>query len=250
MTTDMKRATGIGGIFFKSTNVAAARDWYRDDLGFKMEDWGGAAFVWADIDQSNKQVCYTSWSLFKDDSKYFEPSVLPYMFNYRVHDLKALIEVLRNEGVNVVAGIDTYDYGLFAWIMDPEGRKIELWEAVDSGFGPPAPPWTDRVTGLAAIYFKSDSPAAMKAWYKKHLDITGRFNLRDAASNKETYITWEPLDRNDNLFADTDKPYIFGYRVHDLKSLIGELKQKNFLVSEDRVVSVIDPDGNKIILVP
>lgn len=243
----MKRATGVGGVFFKSVNVAATRDWYRDNLGFKMEDWGGAALVWADSDPGNKQVCYTSWSLFKDDSKYFEPSTLPYMLNYRVHDLKTLIETLRSEGVNIVGGIDTYDYGLFAWITDPEGRKIELWEPVDSGFGPPAPAWTDKVTGLGAIYFKSDNPAAMKAWYKKHLDIGDRFLLRDAASNKETYTSWEPLANDDKLFAGTDKPYVFGYLVRDLQSVVDHLKGKNIPVAlQNNVAWTTDPAGNKV----
>jgi predicted enzyme related to lactoylglutathione lyase len=244
----MKRATGVGGVFFKTRSMDAAKDFYRDDLGFKIEDWGGSALVWSDIDQSNKQPCYTSWSLFKDDSNYYAPSPLPYMLNYRVQDLKNLIEVLRGEGVNVVGGIDTYDYGHFAWIMDPEGRKIELWEPIDSGFGPPLPAWTDKVVGLASISFKSDDPAAMKAWYKKHLDISDRFVLRDAASNKETYTSWEPLDKNDKVFAGTDKPYVFGYRVRDLQSLVADLGSRNIKVSQDNVTWITDPDGNKVVL--
>lgn len=227
---NMKRVTGIGGTFFKAKNIAATHDWYRNELGFDIGDWG-AAFTWIDTDPNNKNVCSTAWSTFKDDSKHFAPSTVPYMLNYRVHDLKNLIDNLRSEGVEVVGGIDEYDYGKFAWIMDSEGRKIELWEPVDSGFGDPAPPWSKKVVGLSGIFFKSEDPSKTKEWYKKHLGIDNGFGQIDRLTNKEVFVTWEPLDNNNEIFSGTDKPFAFAYRTKDTNA------------------SLIDPDGNKVILV-
>jgi predicted enzyme related to lactoylglutathione lyase len=66
----------------------------------------------------------TVWALFEKHSKYFEPSSAPFMLNYRVEDLDAL----RAEGVQIDPKREDFDYGRFAWITDPEGNKIELWE--------------------------------------------------------------------------------------------------------------------------
>ena len=229
----MKKGTGIGGIFFKSKDVAATNDWYRDQLGFKVDEWG-ASLAWGDVDPGNKNVCNTAWSAFKEDSKHFAPSTLPYMFNYRVHDIKALIDDLRKEGVEVVGGIDEYDYGKFAWVMDAEGRKIELWEPIDAGFGPPNAPWTEKVVGLGGIFFKSDDPEKTKAWYKKHLGIEGGFEQLDLTTGKNVFVKWEPLDNADEIFSGTDKPYVFAYRMKGLEKLSTRT----------------DNDGNKIILQP
>jgi predicted enzyme related to lactoylglutathione lyase len=70
----------------------------------------------------------TVWALFEKNSKYFEPSRAPFMLNYRVDDLDALFEALRAEGVEIDPKRENYDYGRFAWITDPEGNKIELWD--------------------------------------------------------------------------------------------------------------------------
>lgn len=243
----MKRVTGIGGVFFKSKNVAAIKDWYRDNLGFGTTQWG-ASMRWGDI-ETNSEHGHTEWSPFKEDTDHYAPSTLPFMINYRVHDLRNLIEVLRDEGVKVVGGIDEYEYGKFAWIMDPEGRKLELWEPVDGGFGEPSPIWKEKVTGLAGIYFKSDNPGIIRQWYKIHLAINGDFHQRDLSSNKEVSVSWTPLDDNDNLFAETEKPYVFSYRVRDLRNVIEDLKRKNFQTALDnRSGWVIDPEGNKAVL--
>ncbi len=229
----MKRATGLGGFFFKATNVPALYDWYRNTLGFKVEQWG-ASLVWGDSDPNNQHVCYTAWSLFKHDTKHYEPSTLPYMINYRVHDMAALLEDLKKEGINVVAGPDEYDYGKFAWIMDPEGRKIELWEPVDKGFGEAALPWNDKVVAIASVFIKSDDPAKTKAWYKKHLGIEDGFEFRELNSNKIVKLQWTPVGASDKIFKDTDKPYVLGYYVRDLKSIGND--------------TLSDAEGNKIIL--
>ncbi|MBK8167823.1 MAG: VOC family protein [bacterium] len=122
----MKRVTGIGGIFFKAKDPKALGDWYRRHLGLDVEEWGGAAFRWATDNPSGAGT--TIWSPFKDDSDYFAPSTAPFMVNFRVADLHALLAALRDEGCQVQDKVDESDYGKFGWVLDPEGNKLELWE--------------------------------------------------------------------------------------------------------------------------
>ncbi len=126
----MNRVTGIGGIFFKCRDQQKQKEWYEKHLGMKMNDWGGAIFFWRDLEDAEKK-CSTSWSTFKSDSKYFSPSEKDFMFNYRVENLVELLAALKEEGIEQVGEMQEYEYGKFAWIMDPEGNKIELWEPVD-----------------------------------------------------------------------------------------------------------------------
>ena len=120
----MKRVTGLGGIFFKSQDPKALAEWYRVHLGLQVEDWGGVAFRWADDSPTGTTI----WSPFKADSNYFAPSTAPFMINFRVADLKALMAALRSEGCQVADEISESEFGKFAWVMDPEGHKLELWE--------------------------------------------------------------------------------------------------------------------------
>lgn len=125
-----KRVTGLGGFFFKTKDPDAIKNWYKEHLGIPVDQYGWT-FWWKD---ENGNKCSTQWSPFKEDTKYFSPSDKPFMMNFRVADLEGLLEVLRDEGVTVVGEMETYDYGKFGWILDPEGNKIELWEPVDSAF--------------------------------------------------------------------------------------------------------------------
>lgn len=125
-----KRVTGIGGLFFKSKDPNASKAWYKKHLGFNTDDYG-CTFWWKDKDKND---CSTQWSPFKDDTNYFEPSKKDFMFNYRVEDLEALLKILKTENVTIVGDMQTYDYGKFAWILDNEGNKIELWEPIDDAF--------------------------------------------------------------------------------------------------------------------
>jgi catechol 2,3-dioxygenase-like lactoylglutathione lyase family enzyme len=123
----MERVTGIGGVFFKANNPKALTDWYRRHLGVPEDADGSVVFPWreeADRERPGKTV----WSAFPRDTKYFEPSTAPFMINYRVRDLDRLLEELRREGVEVDPRIEEGEYGRFAWVMDPEGNRIELWE--------------------------------------------------------------------------------------------------------------------------
>jgi len=125
-----RRVTGIGGIFFKSNDPTALREWYGKHLGLNVDQWG-CTFWWKDL-QGND--CSTQWSPFAADTAYFSPSEKPFMQNFRVHDLDGLFEKLKAEGVTIVGTPEAYDYGKFGWILDPEGNKIELWEPIDSAF--------------------------------------------------------------------------------------------------------------------
>ncbi len=124
----MKRVTGIGGIFFKCKDAEAMKEWYGKHLGFNTDAYG-AMFEWYEEPNDTKKGL-TQWSPFSDPTTYFAPSTKEFMVNYRVENLEALVEELKKEGVVIVDAIETYDYGKFVHILDPEGNKIELWEPV------------------------------------------------------------------------------------------------------------------------
>lgn len=122
----MTRVTGIGGIFFKSRDPKALGAWYRDHLGLDVTDWGGAIFQWGGADSPPGM---TIWNPFAHDTDKMKPSSAPFMFNFRVADLDALLAALRAEGCNVMEETDTSSgFGKFGWVIDPEGNKVELWE--------------------------------------------------------------------------------------------------------------------------
>ena len=123
---NMKKVTGIGGIFFKCKDPKAVNDWYKTHLGFDTSPYG-TSFEWREIEDSTKKGV-TQWNTFKETTKYFEPSTKDFMINYRVDNLEALVEELRKENVTIVDKIETYDYGKFVHILDLERNKIQLWE--------------------------------------------------------------------------------------------------------------------------
>ncbi|MDE2257827.1 MAG: VOC family protein [Xanthomonadaceae bacterium] len=123
----MKRVTGIGGVFFKSKDPEALGVWYKTHLGIDVQAWGGAAFQWKSADNP-EGTGTTAWNPFAEDTRYFAPSSAPFMINYRVADLPALLAVLRAEGVTVLDKVEESEFGKFGWIIDPDGNKIELWQ--------------------------------------------------------------------------------------------------------------------------
>jgi predicted enzyme related to lactoylglutathione lyase len=123
----MKRVTGIGGIFFNSSDPVTLRTWYKEHLGIDVQDWGGTAFPWTDA-EGTPTAGTTVWTIGDAKSNNFAPGTASFMVNYRVADLHALVHALKAEGCNVLDKIDESEYGKFAWVMDPDGNKVELWE--------------------------------------------------------------------------------------------------------------------------
>jgi predicted enzyme related to lactoylglutathione lyase len=121
------RVTGLGGVFFKVRDKARLIEWYRDRLGLDVQSWGGTVFPWRDAEAPEKRG-HTAWSLFDAGSKYFDPSTSPFMINYRVENLDALLAALKAEGVEVDEKTQESEFGKFGWVMDPEGNRIELWQ--------------------------------------------------------------------------------------------------------------------------
>jgi len=128
----MKRVNSIGGIFFKCKNPDKIKEWYSKHLGLNNDKYG-TSFEWRQADDNSKKG-FTAWSPFKDDTKYFDPSTKEFMINYRVENIEWLVKELKKEGVTVVDEIETYEYGKFVHILDPENNKIELWEPNDVEF--------------------------------------------------------------------------------------------------------------------
>ena len=119
----MARVIGIGGIFFKAKDPDSLRAWYQRHLGFDIQSWGGLAFP------CDRPEAVMAWSLFPETSEYFAPSKAPFMVNYVVEDLDAVLAALRAEGCDVDDKVEASEFGSFGWVMDPEGNRIELWQA-------------------------------------------------------------------------------------------------------------------------
>jgi len=128
----MVRVTGLGGLFFKAADPEKMYAWYEKHLGLKRGAEGAVIFSWRNPDDPGKEGM-TVWSIFPKTTTYFNPSRASFMMNFRVADLDGLLQALREEGVEVDPHREDYDYGRFAWIMDPEGNRIELWEPPREG---------------------------------------------------------------------------------------------------------------------
>jgi len=121
----MERVNGIGGVFFKAREPKKMAAWYRDHLGIQSKG-GYADFVWREKDNPDR-IGHTVWTIFPTNTSYFGSSTGPMMINYRVANLERLLAQLRGAGV-AIEKVEDQAYGRFAWITDPEGNRIELWE--------------------------------------------------------------------------------------------------------------------------
>ncbi len=126
------KATGIGGIFFKCREPEKIREWYQENLGLKTNEYG-SLFEFRKSDRPDEKG-YLQWSPFNEDTSYFDPSEKEFMINYRVENLEAMVKEMKENGVQVLDEIETFEYGKFVHILDPENNKIELWEPVDKVF--------------------------------------------------------------------------------------------------------------------
>lgn len=122
----MERVLGIGGVFFRARDRERLAAWYRDHLGVPVEAWNGGIFRWRELDP--KGDAFTVWTLFPEDTDYFGPARKPFMVNFRVADLGAMLAQLRAAGCEVDPREESSEYGKFGWVTDPEGNRVELWE--------------------------------------------------------------------------------------------------------------------------
>jgi predicted enzyme related to lactoylglutathione lyase len=119
------RVTGIGGVFIKARDPVALRAWYKTHLGIDVQKFGGAVFRWGDSAEVPANA-KTAW--FVGNGSTFKPSESSFMINYRVADLRGLLKLLREEGCQVLDKVEESEFGIFGWVMDPEGNKVELWQ--------------------------------------------------------------------------------------------------------------------------
>lgn len=126
------KVTGIGGIFFFTENPQKTREWYAENLGLEVNEWG-SSFEFRNANRP-QEINYLQWSPFKNGSEYFDPSKKEFMINYRVQNIEGLVSKLESNGVTIVDKIETFEYGKFVHIMDEDGNKLELWEPIDSVF--------------------------------------------------------------------------------------------------------------------
>jgi catechol 2,3-dioxygenase-like lactoylglutathione lyase family enzyme len=119
----MAHITAFGGVFFHSADPQALAAWYRDTLGFTIEDWGGAM-----IRADGAGPPHAVWAPFNKDTGHFEPSSREFMINFAVDDLDGFLAGLETKGVEVNGRQQLDGMGKFAWILDPDGTKIEFWE--------------------------------------------------------------------------------------------------------------------------
>jgi predicted enzyme related to lactoylglutathione lyase len=126
----MARVTGIGGVFLKARDPKALSAWYAEHLGIQLADYGGASFLWSD--EVPATTGQTAWMLFPATSKHFGPGTeagpQSAMINYRVDDMDGIIAQLTAAGATIDPKREDASYGRFAWAIDPEGNRFELWQ--------------------------------------------------------------------------------------------------------------------------
>ncbi len=130
MTKQTGRVVGLGGVFVKARDPQALSAFYRDQLGAPVQDWGGALFEYTDETGAKRQ---SLWNAFAADTDHFRPATKDYMINLRVDDLEAMLARLSAAGVALLDRREEGEFGRFAYLLDPEGTLVELWQ-------PPAPP--------------------------------------------------------------------------------------------------------------
>jgi catechol 2,3-dioxygenase-like lactoylglutathione lyase family enzyme len=124
----MGKVIGMGGIFLSCADAEATKDWYRRVLGMEPNDYGGFDFLHTTSAAAFPEGARTIFAPFDAGTDYFAPSTLPFMINLMVDDLDAVLARCHAEGVQELQPRESFDYGHFAWILDPDGRKIELWQ--------------------------------------------------------------------------------------------------------------------------
>jgi predicted enzyme related to lactoylglutathione lyase len=264
------RILGIGGVFFKSANREQMREWYSKHLG--LADKGqGAMLPWREHDDPQKEHV-TVWTVFPTSTKYFDPSPAPFMVNYIVDDMDALLDRLKQEGVKIDAKRMNESYGRFAWIYDLDGNKIELWQPLPAE-GQKQSPQPEkskppvkmeqrergRILGIGGVFFKSANREQMREWYSKHLGLADKgqgamLPWREHDDPQKEHVTvWTVFSASTHYFDPSPAPFMVNYIVDDMDALLDRLKQEGVKIdakrmneSYGRFAWIYDLDGNKI----
>ena len=127
----MAKVLGLGGLFIKCKDPEVTKAWYADTLGLTLNDYGGFDFLHASTANAYPQAARTIFGVFEADTDYFAPSELPFMLNLIVDDLEAILQRAKSVGAEPLQPSESYAYGHFGWLMDPDGRKVELWQPIE-----------------------------------------------------------------------------------------------------------------------
>lgn len=123
----MHKVRGIGGVFFKSKDPEALKAWYAKHLGIPLDEHGFVSFPWTEDDGSARKGM-TVWNPFENQTEYFKGSPREFMVNFVVDDVRGMLQQLREGGCNVDDEVQDDEYGIFGWVTDPDGTRIELWQ--------------------------------------------------------------------------------------------------------------------------
>jgi predicted enzyme related to lactoylglutathione lyase len=251
--------SGIGGVFIKASDPKFLARWYEDNLGIGFRHSLYFSFKWREMSDPD-QVSHTFFSFFRDDTNYFFPGSNDMMINFRVTDLDGLRIRLKNDGVFVVDKVETYEYGRFGWLLDPEGNKIELWEPADEGFEERHYPMDLKdVSGFGGIFMKCASPEKLMQWYSKQFGLffsysSHTFQWKDFYKREHTGHTVLSFFPEDTAyFEPSKKEYMLNLRVENLDKLLSDLRSSGVDVMENtesyeygKFGWLLDPEGNKI----
>ena len=249
---------GIGGVFIKATDPKFLSRWYEDNLGIGFGTNVYFSFKWRNV--STDKLCVTDLSFYPQLTTYFYPSDHDAMLNLRVDDLDTLRLQLKKDGFEVPDKVEAHDYGRFGWVIDPEGNKIELWEAVDEQFPDLEQPMVfyGHTRMLGGVFIKCFDPKKMSDWYSKYFGLFQEqtahiFNWKTQYDNQPGSTVLSFFPEESEYFSPSTKRFMLNFCVQDLNGLLKELKSSEVpVIGEPQTYEygmfawIMDPDGNKV----
>jgi len=254
------KVNGFGGLFLKSADPKVQAKWYQENLGIGFENNLYFSFMWRESENADS-IGRTTFCFFKKDSEYYSPSTKSLMLNFRVGNLDTTLAFLRSQNVEVIGKAEEFEYGKFGWAMDPDGRKLELWEPIEEGFGDMHldSDLRSNVTGIGGLFVKSKDPKKLMEWYSSRLGISFT-----QGSHVFEWQSYDKKDKNGNtvfgIFAESSKyfdpsteDYMINFRVKDLELYMEQLK-KSGVESVSKIETypygkfgwILDSEGRKI----
>lgn len=257
LAKENNKVIGLGGIFFKCKDPQMVKEWFDQNIGLITNEYG-SMFEFRLINNP-EEIGYLQWSPFSEKTNYFQPSEKELMINYRVKNLKKLMNELKENNVTILDSIESYEYGKFLHIMDPENNKIELWEPIDSVFTNLYEGKTTIKVGIGGIFFKSKNPKKLIEWYHNNLGfVTDKygsvFKSRNAVNPDEiNRLQWSPFSDSTEYFSPSEKQFMINYRVENLEELVSKLRSKGITILDSiedtpygKFVHAMAPENIKI----